>query len=152
MNKFSLDYQTLSDAVDKKRYKLSDVQDRIEKVAFDVVRFKDGNLEELWQIQNAEDGDYIVALYQDTEEKKSEASDWQVGISKISQDLVFNYKGEFLTKMASSKLGLSKEELNKTISYLPKKLAENKKLVQALLQELNEDKRQEICKKYPELL
>ena len=41
MPKFSIDYSGLAQ-IQKKAYRLSDVKDQLETVAFDVVRFKDG--------------------------------------------------------------------------------------------------------------
>jgi len=150
MSKFSIDYSSL---ITKKAYRLADVKDQLETVAFDVVRFKDGdNAAELWQVQSAEDGDYIVALYDDEEENTKTACDWGVLVSKTAGDVQVSYKGDPLVRVASSKLGIPREELHKVEQYLPEKLAENKKLVKALLNELSPAAKQEVLKKYPELV
>jgi hypothetical protein len=152
MSDFSIDYSGLENKILKRAYRLSDVADRIERVAFDVVRFKDGDEgSNLWQIQNAEDGDYIVALYQPDEEVKS-ASDWSIIMSKTGSDLQISYKGDPLVRIASNKLGIPRSELHKAEQYLPSKLAENKKLVKALLNELNESAKKAVLSKYPELV
>jgi hypothetical protein len=63
MPKFSVDYSGLENKIYKKAYRLADVKDQLETVAFDIVRFKDNDKgAELWQVQSADDGDYIVAL------------------------------------------------------------------------------------------
>jgi hypothetical protein len=73
MSKFSLDYSDLANKIVKRAYRLSDVKDQLETVAFDIVRFKDADKgAELWQVQSADDGDYIVALYDDTSEAELE--------------------------------------------------------------------------------
>lgn len=149
--KHSIDYTKLENQVFKKAYRLADVKHQLETVAFDIVRFKDGDKgAELWQVQSADDGDFIVALYQQEEEEKT-ASPWSVAISKVSGDLQFSYRGDPLVRLASSKLGIPRSELEKVPEYLPTKLAENKKLVQALLQEMPEPAKKMALDRYPEL-
>lgn len=150
MPKFNVDYSNLENKIYKKAYKLSDVQEQLESVAFDIVRFKDSDKNaDLWQVQCADDGEYIVALY---EEEKKTASPWQVSINKIAGDLQVSYKGDPLVKVAASKLGIPSSEITQIPDYLPNKLAENKKLVRALLSELSLSAKNEIFKKYPELV
>lgn len=153
MPKFSIDYSGLAQLT-KKAYRLADVKDQLETVAFDVVRFKDGDKgADLWQIQSADDGDYIVALYEDEEvEKTASANPWGVFVTKNGHDLQISYKGDPLVRLASSKLGIPSTELHKAEQYLPEKLAANKKLVKALLSELSEAARQEVSRRYPELV
>lgn len=151
MPKDSIDYSRLDTAVYKKAYKLSDVKDQLETVAFDIVRFKDGDKgADLWQVQNADDGDYIVALYQPDEAEKTAL--WEVTVSKTATDLQVSYKGDPIVRLAASKLGIPRHELKQAEGYLPAKLAENKKLVKALLNELVETAKKEVLSKYPELL
>lgn len=150
MSKDSIDYSGLANKIYKKAYKLSDVKDRLESVAFDVVRFKDSDKgADLWQVQSADDGEYIVALYQPEEDGKS---DWEVTVSKTAGDLQIAYRGDPLVRLASSKLGIPRDELHTVPEYLPAKLAANKKLVKALLNELSESAKKEVLSKYPELV
>jgi len=150
--KHTIDYSKLETQVEKKAFRLADVKNQLEIVAFDIVRFKDGDRgAQLWQVQNADDGDYIVALYQEDEEKKT-ASPWSVAISKTSGDVQISYHGDPLTRIAFTKLGILRSELDKVSEYLPEKLATNKRLVQALLKEMSEPAKNEALKKYPELV
>ncbi len=156
MSKFSIDYSGLA-KITKKAYRLSDVKDQLETVAFDVVRFKDGDKgAELWQVQSAEDGDYIVSLYDEDEsegtEKTASSNPWSVLVTKSGTDLQIAYKGDPLVRLASSKLGIPSSELHRAEQYLPEKLATNKKLVKALLSELSEAARLEVSRRYPELV
>jgi hypothetical protein len=154
MPKFSVDYSGLVSSITKKAYRLSDVKDQLETVAFDVVRFKDADKgADLWQVQSADDGDYIVALYDDEDEVEKTASNpWGVFVTKNGHDLQVSYKGDPLVRLAASKLGIPSAELHKAEQYLPEKLATNKKLVKALLSELSETARHEVSKRYPELV
>jgi hypothetical protein len=152
MSKFSLDYSGLEHKIYKKAYRLSEVKDQVEKVAFDIVRFKDGDKSaELWQVQSADDGDYIVSLYNDDEMEKS-SSNWEVSVIKTAGEIQISYKGDPLVRLASTKVGIPRNELDKVTQYLPSKLAENKKLVKALLNELPPSTKKEVLNKYPELV
>lgn len=153
-SKFSVDYTQLEDKLLKRSYRLSEVKDQLETVAFDIVRFRDDdNGAKLWQIQQADDGDYIVALYEDEPEAVKTASTklWEVVLSKTSNTLNFFYKGAPITKMSASQLGLPANELEMAKHYLPSRLADNKNLVKALLDQLNPSTKQEVLSKYPEL-
>lgn len=151
MPKSEIDYSGLAAQITKKAYKLSDVKDQLETVAFDIVRFKDADKgAELWEVQSADDGDYIVALYPEDENTKT-AADWSVVITKTAGLLQVAYKGDPLVRVACTKLGIPHEELCKVPQYLPEKLASNKKLVKALLNELTAEAKQQVYKKYPEL-
>src|SRR5271167_3654081 len=107
MSKFSIDYSGLANQITKKAYRLTDVKDQLETVAFDVVRFKDGDKgAELWEVQSADDGDYIVALYGDEEEGAKTACDWSVLITKTAGVLQVAYKGDPLVRLPFTKLGI----------------------------------------------
>ena len=155
MSKFNIDYNQLDGTVNKSFYKLSEVKDKIEKVAFDIVRFKDSDKgADLWQIQNSDDGDYIVAKYNQEEEvvkTASALSNWEVNYNKLSNNLNIFYKGEQIAKIASNKLGLTSDTLNNVESFLPQSLENNKKLVTSLLKQLPEVTKNAVLNKYPEL-
>jgi hypothetical protein len=152
-SKFSVDYEQLENKLLKRSFKLSDIKDKLETVAFDVVRFKDNDKgANLWQVQSADDGDYIVSLYEDEPETAKTASAWEVVLSKTSNTLNFFYKGAPIVKMSAAKLGIPATELNLVEKYLPGKLADNKALVSALLNQLNEPAKKEVLSKYPELV
>jgi hypothetical protein len=104
-------------------------------------------------VQSADDGDYIVALYdEEPETTVKKATAWSVMATKNGSDLQISYKGDPLVKMSSRKLGIPRSELHRAEQYLPEKLASNKKLVKALLNELSDMARQEVSKRYPELV
>lgn len=151
MSKFGIDYLNLENRIYKKAYKLADVKEQLETVAFDIVKFRgDDSASNLWQIHSADDGDYIIALYQPEETKT--ASPWQVDILKTAGAVQISYKGDPLLKISASKLGVPQNELDKVKEYLPNKLAENKKLASALLNELSPVVKKSVLIKYPELV
>jgi len=151
-NKFDVDYASIANTITKKAYRLADVKDQLESVGFGVVKFKTNDKgAELWEVQNAADGDYIVALYDEEELEKTAAIPWSALVSLGGNYLQVSYKGDPLVKMSASKLGIPPAELHQAEEYLPAKLASNKKLVKALLSELSDTARQETYKRYPEL-
>lgn len=152
MSKFSLDYDQLNNRLSKRSIRLADVKDQIEKVAFDVVRFRDSDAaSNLWQIQGQGDEQYIVALYPE-EVEKLKLSSWEVTLSKLANTVSFFYKGDPVAKIAASELGTtSQEQLEKTVKSLPTKLESNKKLASALLKKIPTSAAEELVRKYPEL-
>lgn len=160
MNKIAaLDYNNLEKSLSKKlSYKLSDVQGRIEKVAFDVVRFVDSqNIDDLWQIQSCDDGEYIVAMYDDDEALKAEASVnpsslWKVASSNATGQVSIFYKDHPLAHFNSSDFGIPKNEASLMNRYLPSKLASSPSFVRKTLGSLSDLQQSEIYSKFPELL
>jgi hypothetical protein len=151
MREYTVDLTHLDNTLNKRTYKYADVAHRLEKIAFDVVRFTDGDEKSrLWQVQSAEDGDYIVCLYQD-EEELPKTSAWEVVLSKSAQTVNVFYKGEQIVALAADKLGIPASELGLVERYLPEKLATNPALVQSLLNELPANTRQAVLAKHREL-
>lgn len=150
MPKFSIDLDPVVHSMSKKTLKLADVQGKIEKIGFDIVRFHDAADDELWQIQSGDDGDYIVALY-DNDEKvvTASAKPWSVLVKNA--DLHIFYKQDHICKVAASQLGFQEQDLTLAKRYLPEKLAANKVLVKALLKSVDQDTSKAILSKYPEL-
>jgi hypothetical protein len=156
MANFSIDYDNLHKTVNNKIYRLDEVKHRLEKVAFDIVRFKDAkDDEELWQIQSADDGEYIVARYStdDKKEEKTASVDktWDVLVSQAGYMHIY-YCGTPIAKFAASDLGLSTEDLKTVKRFLPSKLGSDKNFVKALLSKLNGDELESVQASYPEIL
>lgn len=158
-NKFNLDFSQLENSISPKKrvFRLEDVKDRLEKVAFDLVRFKDADMgAQLWQVSKDLDGQFIVALYQEDEsnpgvEKTASKCPWEVFASSLTGDLQISFKGDPIAKLSSSKLGIPASEIHKVPSYLPEKLASSPKLVKALLSELSDSTKKLVLSKHPEL-
>ena|ERR1700722_13364114 len=151
MPKYAIDYEGLDSSLSKKAYRLSDVINRIEKVAFDLVRFRDGDeASNLWQIQSSDEGEFIVTLYEEVPEKI--ACPWEVLLSKTSGALNVYYKGEPLVSLAASSLGIPAEEVSQVPRYLPAKLSSNPRLVSSLLNQLPPSAKKTVYTRYPELL
>lgn len=153
MSKFSIDYDFLSDKVEKRRYKLADVKDKIVRLGFDVVRFREGNPEKLWQIQSNDDGDYIIALYEDDQGLAKEASKtpWSTYFSKTSSDLHILYNGESVGKLDPQSLGFEESDLPEVPGFFQRKLASDASFVKKVLSAFTVTERAEFLRKHPEL-
>ncbi len=156
MPHFEVDYTNLDNTLTKRSYRMTAKQlaDRgMERVAFDVVRFSDGDMaSKLWEVNSADDGDYIVSLYDEPEVEKTASTKvggWEVIVSKASNTLNVFYKGNQLASLSATKLGIPTGELSLIERYLPGKLATDRKLVASLIKELPEPSK--VYTQYPEL-
>lgn len=152
MDKVAVDYSSLEEKLTtKKVYKLNEVQHRLKKVAFDVVRFFDSdNIDGLWQIQRCDDGEYIVAMYEEEPSIKTSA-DWSVISDKSGNNINIFYKNEPVKKVSLASLGMTTEDSSVVCSFLPKKLASDKNLVSSLLNDLSSQEKNNLLERYPEL-
>ena len=137
-------------------YRYEDIKHLLVKVAFDVVRFKDGPTDELWEIQQADDGNFIVARYneeaaQDTT-KTASTNPWDVAVDDNTATIHIFYRQYPVIKLNAHKLGLSCDDLPSVKSFLPKKLASDNKLVKSLLKELSNTERTVFLRNHPELI
>lgn len=146
---FDLDYSLL-EKQNKITHKLSDVKDQLIRVAFDVVRFQNAPPEELWEIQECDDGDYIVARYNDNSSEenlpKKEASyksPWETKVA--GNEIMLFYKGTSFTK-------INHPSANTIQRFLPNKLATDKSFLQSLIASLPPARQEEVKNLYPELL
>jgi hypothetical protein len=147
MNKFAFDYNELNKKLNApKAYRLSDVQDKIEKVAFDVVKFKSDDLAGLWKIEDTADGPVIVALYDENVTKTASINDWKTISDKEANIHVF-YKGEPINKFAASAYGIDAS----SVGWIADKLKEDYKFRASFLKTLTASDRELLLKKYPEL-
>lgn len=136
--------------MNSKIFKLSDVKHRLKKVAFDIVKFTDDdNDANLWQVQKADDGEYIVALYEGDGILKE--SEWKVELNKFGTCVYFYYKNYPIATLPSDKISNDVKFLKEAVASLPIKLSKNTNLVKSLLKELPESTKKIVLSKYPEL-
>jgi len=162
MTKFSVDYSSLDQHFNKQKvYKLKDVQDRITKVAFDVVRFIDGDhtIDNLWRIENTTDGDVIVAMYDENNSGKIEITasnhqddtNWSAMPDKAASSMTIFYKNDPIKKVALKELNVENKDANVFCKHISVKLATNKNLVKSLLESIDKEEANYLLNKYPEL-
>lgn len=152
MQKFEIDFLQLEKKLNQpKYYKLSDVQHRLQKVAFDVVRFMDGQeIEGLWQIKKTDDGEVIVAMYEDSSNVK-ESTNWTAVTDKTAANVHLFYKGTPVKKLCIANMGIPQSDWKSAADLLPAKLASNQNLVGKLLNDLEPEHRENLLNTYPEL-
>lgn len=152
--KFTVNFDNLSQTLLPQRsYRLADVQDRIEKVAYDLVRFRENeDTDQLWKIQEGTDGPVIVALYGDDgglSVESTEKNDWGALPDKSAMHIY--YKGEPLVSLSSDEMGIPADEFNVVCRWLPKKLASDDGLQKELFSKIASRSRELICERFPEL-
>jgi hypothetical protein len=154
VNKYSVDFGVLEQRLEPQKpvYKYADVKHRLVKVAFDVVRFMDtDNIDGLWQIKNTEDGDVIVAMYDDaTSDQEKMASNWSA-LPDMAGDINLFYKNDPVTKVSLAKIAMTGEDPDSVCSTLASKLSTNQKLLASLLSGLTTHEREELLTAHPEL-
>lgn len=154
-DKFTVDFNNLAKTLMPKRaYRYADVEDRVEKVAYDLVRFRENeDTDQLWRIENSDDGPVIVALYGDdgglSAESEVEPQGWEAVPDKKSMHVF--YKGEHLLSLSSEQLGIPAKEFNVARRWIPKKLANDEELQTLLLGKVPVAARRLIAQRFPEL-
>lgn len=153
-DKFTIDFDYLTNQLSTERiYKLADVQDRIEKVAYDIVRFRDNkDTDQLWKIEDRADGPVIIALYGDDGallSESSETSEWDAIPDKTAMNIF--YKGESVVALSEKELGIPKEEFPLVKKWLPKKLASSIELQNNLFNLMTSSNKELVVKRFPEL-
>lgn len=139
----SIDYSLLAQK-QSKTYKLSEVKDRLIKIAFDVVRFKDSPVDELWQVMQADDGEYLVARYNEEEETTKTASlKSSFSATASNEEVQIFYKGTPLSKFAHQDA--------ETIShFMPNKLHTDLEFRKLYFNSLPKDRQIALSKLFPE--
>jgi hypothetical protein len=163
MSKFSINYDSLKNSINKQKvYKYSEVKDKLVKVAWDVVKFNcdSEDIDGLWKVQTTPEGEVIVAMY-DSEglsaESQSEkvltavASSWEVVPSRDKESINIFYKDEAVKKIASSDMGIKREDVPSFCRDIAAKLDNDDKLRKSLINELSEGIKAALLTKYPEL-
>jgi hypothetical protein len=155
-DKFTVDFDHLTQTLlpQKRAYRLTDVEDRIERVAYDLVRFRDNSdTDQLWKIEDGVEGPVIVALYgEDGGLKTSESAikgDWDAIPDKKAVHVF--YKGEPLLSLSSEELGIPVDEFGIVRRWLPRKLEADRGLQKELLSKVASSGRELIAQRFPEL-
>lgn len=145
MTRFSVDYSNLQDKLSKKKaFRLSDVKERIRKVAFDVVRFIDSDkIDDLWQIQRDGEDEYIVAMYNDNEqtEKVASVTNWKVLPDNSGGYVSVFFRNEPIKRIALAPLGIPTEDAWLVSKSISEKLASDQSYLRSFIQELSPHER-----------
>ena len=155
-DKFTVDFDHLTQTLfpEKRAYRLADVENRIERVAYDLVRFRDNaDTDQLWKIEESVDGPVIVAIYGDDGGLKTSESDikrdWEAIPDKKAMHVF--YKGEPLASFSSEELGIPVAEFGVLRRWLPRKLEASQDMQKALLSKVVSSGRELIAQRFPEL-
>lgn len=145
MSKFEIDFQELGKTIisDPNKIPLKGNEHRLVRVAFDLFHLKDGNPEDLWQVQSSDDGEFLVRTYAlpEDEEKKVASSKWEVKLDKKEENLTVAYRNIPLMKLAAKDFGITTPEETKLFQRMIfNKLATDNEFVGKVVQNLSEEK------------
>ncbi len=150
MLKTELDYDHISNVISEKQDKLPLIgnEHRLIRVAFDLFRLNGDSTEDLWQIQNTDDGEFIVRTFDlQEEESVTKKSNWNVVADSSGRNLTITYRNIPLHKVASNKYNANTlDEVNLLQRTLRDKLSTDKSFVKLLLKEIPSNKLAELNK------
>lgn len=161
MEKFAVNYNDLQGDLTPRptAFRYADVKHRLKKVAYDIVRFVDGDdISGLWQIQQTEEGDVIVAQYDDTanfseaEKVASVETNWRAIADRSGENINIFYKDSPVTKVSLASMGIPTEDADVVCRYLPEKLATNEALTSNMLAEMSSNNLKNLVRAHPELV
>lgn len=160
MNKFSVDYTDLQNKLNsKKAFRLSEVQHRIQKVAFDVVRFVDSDrIDDLWQIHRDGEDEYILAMYDDSDadnlSKKTAApvSKWKAIADHGGEAINIFFKDSPITRIALASMEIPMSDASLICRYLPIKLANDDEFRANFIANLTNTERGMLLEEDPSIL
>lgn len=124
------------------------------KIAFDVFQLNTSPVENLWILEECEDGkQYLSARYSDEESPQSlEAkSNWLALVDKEAKNVTLMYKDAPIQRFASSDFGFTKDDVSIFQKLLIQKLNSDKSFVQNLLKSQPKEKQEYIVAQFPEL-
>jgi hypothetical protein len=150
MNKHSVDYIGLEKSLTApKSFRLKDVEHRLEKVAFGTVRFMNPSedIDGLWEIQNTDDGEVIIAKYDYDNPEMTSKSSWDVIPDARGKTMNVFYKGEPVVRLAAPEGEVA--AICKNASVRLEKDAQFRTL---LLEEVGAAEKAELLNKFPELV
>lgn len=154
MDKFAIDYNQLENSLEiseQRVMRYDDVKHRLEKVAYNIVRFRDNSdLEELWQVKETPDGPVIVALY-NTNEENTKDGDWSAVPDIKTASVHVYYKGDPIVRIAARDLNIPDSEVALVARWLPSKLASDHQTRSFVLSYIGPQGIEEIKNSYPEL-
>jgi len=146
MDKFKIDYnEVVKQLQPDQPIPLEKVANKIEKVAFNVVRYNDGNKTSLWEVKDG----HLVALY---DEEVLEKQSWSVEPDKTGKYATVFYKDTAITNIKYADYKIESSEINNFTNLLPQRLANNTELVKKMLNSLDSNYKAKILETYPELV
>ena len=155
-NQISIDLSKVAQVVNgQKIFRHAEVKDKLQKVAFDIVRFIDGSdIDGLWKIQKDDSGEYIVATYDqekiEKEAQKKTASQWSTSIDRQDEIHVF-YGSQEVKKMSSASLNLPNSAARTIAKTLEEKLASDNSFVNKFVSSLDTSVQKLLLTSHPEL-
>jgi len=144
-----IDYQKMADVLSPKKIPYVPNKHLFHKVAFDVFQMNDSKIPSYWVLEKCDDGEYLVATYEN-EEIKSESA-WSALSDKENQNITLSYRNIPIRRFAMVEFRVKAEDVHIFKQAMIEKLEEDTGFVDKLLNTLPEDKKNSLVSLFPEL-
>jgi len=142
MDKFGIDFSGIAKMMDNNHLPVQGNEHRMIRVAFDLFRLKGDEAEDLWQVQSADDGDFLVRTYSLPDDEIEVESDWSVMADKKCAHFTITYKNVPIKRIDAADHGAETPEDGKVLQgVIFRKLASDAKFVEALIGSLPKEKK-----------
>lgn len=146
----SIDFKHILDTIEPKKISYEQNKHRFRKVGFDLFQLKDPNVESYWVLEQCNDGEYLVATYEDEKEIKVEGS-WTALEDAKAQNITIAYKNIPIKRISSNEFNFGPNDVHIFKKAAVDKLNNDKEFVKKLLDTLPDDKKLSITQLFPEL-
>ncbi len=133
----------------KNRIKITDDL-RIKKVAFDMVKVYGDEYNDLWRIENTDDGDFLVRA-SNPEFQVKESSNWKAVSDFGCENITLSYCGVPIARFASSEYSFSPEDIGMFKAALLERAVDDSEFVKQVFASQSDAKRAAISGAFPEL-
>lgn len=143
MTKFQMDFDELKKSMGlDNKIPVKGNEEKIIRVAFDLFRFKDGDPEELWQVQSSDDGEFLVRTYLLPEEQNI-SEGWSINTDKKEENLTVAYKEVPIFRISAKNFGSKTPEDTLILKRaLYKKISNDEKFLTNLVNALPAEKKE----------
>lgn len=137
-----MDFTNIAEMFNPDKIPLRGNEHRITRVAFDLFRVDGDEVNDLWQVQADDDGEFLVRTYSlPNEEEVTKNSDWSVLIDKKCANLTILFKGVPITRTASKDYGVENKSDGKMLQgIIFRKLSADGQFASKVLDSLSENK------------
>jgi hypothetical protein len=155
-----LDYDQLIEFLKNKEVKsnnklaVSDVAQRMHKVAFDVYSVENDPTDSLWRLEsNADDGkDYLVRMDGEGTAAETKTAGWAAISNETCTSITLSYNNVPVQRMSGKIFGFSKEDAGLFKKALLEKVSKDEAFRGKILDMQSDERKAELVKAFPELI
>lgn len=158
-----LDYKQLIEFLDKKNEKnasasdnklsVSDVANRMHKIAFDVYSIENDPYDSLWRLESsADDGkEYLVRMDIDSSGNDIKTANWSATSNELGTSITLSYRGVPIQRLSNKIFGFAKDDVGIFKRALLEKVSKDASFRTKIIDMQSNDRKVELIKIFPEL-